>query len=257
MCWLSTKIWGCNSGTMLPKFLKPLLELLFPSVCHLCKEFIPDAGEVQLCPECLANAPPLRSPKCSCCGQSFESPVGADHLCGACSTDPPPFSAARAALLFEGSTRELIHQFKYSKRVTLRRPLGLLSAAYLDDFAREFGAALIVPVPLHVKRLRQRGFNQAILLGEVFSHRWGVTLSRSNLKRIRWTEPQVNLGARERAANVKGAFAIDNGHEISGKRILLIDDVYTTGSTAKECCRVLLKAGAAEVAVLTIARGAG
>lgn len=242
---------------MLSMLLKPLLELLFPSVCHLCKEFIADGGEVQLCPECLANASPLLSPKCSCCGQPFESPVGEDHLCGHCITDPPPFSAARAALRFEGSTRELIHQFKYSKKVVLRKPLGLLSAFHLDDFAREFGAELIVPVPLHVKRLRQRGFNQAILLGEIFAKKWGVPLSRNNLQRIRWTEPQVNLGAKERAANVKGAFAVDNPHEISGKRTFLVDDVYTTGSTVKECCRELLKAGAADVAVLTIARGAG
>lgn len=242
---------------MFSKLLTPLFNLLFPSICHICKEFIPDAGEVKLCPECLAKAPPLLSPKCSCCGHPFESPIGADHLCGACITDPPPFFAARAALLFEGSTRELIHQFKYSRRVMLRRPLGLLAATYLDDFAKDFEADLILPVPLHVKRLRQRGFNQAILLGEIFAKKWGVALSRNNLKRVRWTEPQVNLGAKERAINVKGAFAIDNVNEISGKKIFLVDDVYTTGSTAKECCRVLMKAGAAEVAVLTIARGAG
>jgi len=210
---------------------------------------------VQLCPVCLAKAPPLLSPKCSCCGAPFESSLGADHLCGPCITNPAPFSSARAALLFEGSTRELVHQFKYGKRVLLRRPLGLLAAAYLDDCARAFGADLIVPVPLHSKRLRQRGFNQAILLGEIFSHRWGVPLSRNNLRRIRWTEPQVNLGAAERAANVKGAFAVTSEEEIAGRRIFLVDDVYTTGSTVKECSRVLLKGGAAEIAVLTVARG--
>lgn len=240
---------------MLRKLLTPLLELLLPSVCHLCKEFIPAAGEVKLCAACLAQAAPLLSPKCSCCGHPFESPAGKDHLCGSCITDPPPFYAARAALLFEGSTKELIHQFKYSRRVILRRPLGLLSATYLDDFARDFSADLLLPVPLHVKRLRQRGFNQAVLIGEIYAKRWGLALSRNNLKRIRWTEPQVNLGAKERAANVKGAFAIDNQSEISGRRIFLVDDVYTTGSTAKECCRILRIAGAEHVAVLTIAKG--
>jgi ComF family protein len=242
---------------MIRRLLTPLIELLFPSICHLCKEYIPNAGEVKLCPECLAKAPPLLSPKCSCCGRQFESHIGEDHLCGPCTTDPPPFSSARAALLFEGSTRELIHQFKYSQRVLLRRPLGLLAASYLDDCAREFGADLIVPVPLHSKRLRQRGFNQAVLLGEIFSQRWGVSLARNNLRRIRWTEPQVNLGAAERAANVKGAFALNEAKAIAGRKILLIDDVYTTGSTVKECCRVLLKAGAAEIGVLTVARGTG
>jgi ComF family protein len=240
---------------MLRRLLAPILDLLFPPICHLCREYLPGAGTVQLCPECLGKAPPLLSPKCSCCGHPFESPVGADHLCGLCITEPPPFSSARAALLFEGSTRELIHQFKYGKRVLLRRPLGLLAASYLDDCAGEFRAELIVPVPLHGKRLRQRGFNQAILLGEIFSHRWGVPLSRNNLRRIRWTEPQVNLGAAERAANVKGAFALHKAGEISGRRIFLVDDVYTTGSTVKECCRVLQKGGAAEITVLTVARG--
>ena len=95
----------------------------------------------------------------------------------------------------------------------------------------------------------------AILLGEIFSKRWRVELSRNNLQRTRWTEPQVNLGAAERAANVRGAFAIVSGKELLGKRIFLVDDVYTTGSTAKECSRILMKAGAADVAVLTVARG--
>lgn len=249
--------WGCNGRHMLAKFLTPLLDLLFPPLCHLCKEFIPDAGEVRLCSDCLEKAPPLLSPQCICCGHPFATAGGKDHLCGGCISDPPPFSAARAGLLFENSTRELVHQFKYGQRVMLRRPLGLLAAAHLDPFAREFGADLILPVPLHVKRLRQRGFNQAILLGEIFSQRWKVALSRNNLRRIRWTEPQVNLGAAERAANVKGAFAVTSEKEISGKRIFLVDDVYTTGSTAKECCRILINAGAAEVAVLTVARGSG
>lgn len=242
---------------MLKRLLSPIIDILFPPICHLCKEFIPEAGEVKLCIDCLAGAVPLISPKCCCCGQPFAADIGDDHLCGACITDPPPFSAARAALLFEGSARELIHQFKYSKKVLLRRPLGFLASSYLDDFAREFGADLILPVPLHVKRLKERGFNQAILLGEIFSQRWGVTLSRNNLKRIRWTEPQVNLGAAERAKNVKGAFAVCDAEEIAGKRIFLIDDVYTTGSTAKECSHVLIKAEAADVVVLTVARSHG
>jgi len=240
---------------MLLRILAPVIDLLFPPICHLCREYIPQAGAVKLCPECLAKTAPVPTPGCSCCGQPFESPLGADHRCGPCITAPPPFSSARAALLFEGNTRELVHQFKYSKRTLLRRPLGLLAAAYLDDFAREFAADLIIPVPLHVKRLRQRGFNQALLLGEIFSQKWGVPLSRNNLRRIRWTEPQVNLGAGERAANVKGAFALNDTEEVAGRKIFLVDDVYTTGSTVKECCRVLLKGGAAEIAVLTVARG--
>jgi ComF family protein len=237
--------------------LKSLANILFPPMCHLCKEFLFEADGVRLCPECLGKAPPLTSPLCSCCGHPFSGADSADHLCGHCLTDPPPFSAARSALLYESSTKELIHRFKYGNKVMLRRPLGLLAASHLDPFAGTFKADLIIPVPLHKKRLRERGFNQAILLGEIFSKRWGVALSRNNLRRIKWTEPQVNLGAAERAANVRGAFAIFSDKEVLGKRIFLVDDVYTTGSTAKECSRILMKAGAAEVAVLTVARGGG
>jgi len=240
---------------MLSNPLKSFRSLAFPPICHLCKEFIFEAGEVLLCDDCLAKTPPLVSPICSCCGHPFSGAAQTDHLCGSCITDPPPFSAARAALLYENGTKEMIHQFKYGKRVMLRKPLGVLAANHLSDFAITFKADLILPVPLHVRRLRERGFNQAILLGEIFSKKWGVTLSRNNLKRIRWTEPQINLGAAERAANVKGAFAIASEKEITGKRIFLVDDVYTTGSTAKECSRVLMKAGAELVSVLTVARG--
>lgn len=240
---------------MLSNLLKSFTALLFPPVCHLCKEFIPESGEIRLCPACLETTPPLDSPLCICCGQPFPGAGSSDHLCGRCITDPPPFSAARSALLYENGTKELIHQFKYSGRIILRRPLGLLAAAHLDAFAKEFAADLILPVPLHVKRLKERGFNQALLIGEIFSQRWEVPLSRNNLKRTRWTEPQVNLGAAERAVNVKGAFSVSSDKEITGKRIILVDDVYTTGSTAKECSRILMKTGAADVAVLTVARG--
>ncbi len=136
----------------------------------------------------------------------------------------------------------------------LRRPLGLLAAPCLDTFVHGFGADIMIPVPLHKKRLRQRGFNQAILLGEIFSKRWRVPLLRNNLQRTRWTEPQVNLAATARAENVKGAFALSDAAALAGKRVLLIDDVYTTGSTVKECARVLGKGGVTAVAVLTIAR---
>jgi ComF family protein len=136
----------------------------------------------------------------------------------------------------------------------LRRPLGLLSGPGFDQFVNGFRADLLIPVPLHRKRLQERGFNQAILLGEIFAQRWGIPLVRNNLQRIRWTEPQINLTASARAENVRGAFALADAAALAGQRVLLVDDVYTTGSTVKECARVLWKGGAAAVAVLTIAR---
>jgi ComF family protein len=113
---------------------------------------------------------------------------------------------------------------------------------------------MIVPVPLHARRLRSRGFNQAVLLGEVLARQWHLPLARQALKRIRWTEPQISLSAEERRVNVKGAFAVPDIAAVMGKHVLLLDDVFTTGSTVEECSRVLKRSGAAAVTVITIAR---
>ncbi len=234
--------------------LKALLDILFPPLCHACKAFIPCAGAVHLCAACRERMIPLGSPLCPCCGRPFATQEGIDHPCGYCLTARPPYRAARAALCFTGPTRELIHRFKYSHHVRLRRPLGFITAERLAGFIRHVEPALIIPVPLHGKRLRQRGFNQALLLGEVLARTWRIPLSRDNLRRMRWTEPQVTLTAAERALNVKGAFAVRDAREIKEKRLILVDDVYTTGSTVVECVRTLLKAGAAEVCVVTVAR---
>jgi len=241
---------------LLPIYWSRFVNLIFPPLCHCCREFIPDNREVKICDDCLETAVPLVSPLCSCCGRPFPDFCGADHLCGRCITAPPSFSIARGALLFAGTTRELIHQFKYGGKAMLRRPLALLAAGCLDSFAAGFCADLLVPVPLHTRRLRQRGFNQAVLLGEILSKRWEVPLQRNNLQRNRWTEPQVNLTAAARAENVKGAFSLAAPAKIAGKRILLVDDVYTTGSTVRECSRIMMAAGAAEIAVITVARAA-
>jgi len=115
---------------------------------------------------------------------------------------------------------------------------------------------VIVPVPLHVKRLRSRGFNQAVLLGELLAREWRLPIARRAMRRVRWTEPQINLSADERLHNVKGAFTVSDYAAVAGKHVLLLDDILTTGSTAEECARVLKRAGAVEVTVITIARAA-
>jgi ComF family protein len=234
--------------------LKALLDILFPPLCHCCKAFIPDAGDLHLCPDCRAASPLIVSPHCTVCGLPFLTEGGIDHCCGGCCEEPPPFAAARAAVLFDGPVRELVHRFKYGKKVQHSRPLAMLAAWNLGEFVAANAADLIIPVPLHVKRLRQRGFNQAILLGEILSRKWRLPLSRNNLSRIRWTEPQINLTAAERKQNVRGAFAVKDAAAVKDRRIILVDDVYTTGSTVAECARTLKKAGAEAVFVVTVAR---
>ncbi|GAM09219.1 competence protein F [Geobacter sp. OR-1] len=234
--------------------LKSLIDLVFPPLCHNCRQFIPDAGRIHVCPECIASSKPLQSPICPCCGIPFATDEGIDHLCGSCIEKHPPFDAARGAFVYEGAVRDLIHRLKYDRKIQCRRPLALLLLELLSGAVEEFSPEMLVPVPLHKRRLRERGFNQAILIAELLAREWKIPLERRLLQRVRWTEPQINLAAGERAANVKGAFALSDPKIASGRRIVLIDDVLTTGSTVAECSRVLKKAGAAAVLVVTVAR---
>jgi ComF family protein len=177
---------------------------------------------------------------------------GVDHLCGPCQTEPPPFDRARAAALYdeEGPSGRAIKSLKYGRRLEmlpvmqhwLKRPLCL-------ELVRE--ADLLAPVPLHPSRLRRRGFNQSLLLAQAFPE---AHLERELLIRVRPTPPQTGLNSKERRENVKGAFAVPRPELVKGKRILLIDDVFTTGATVRECAKVLRKAGANRVDILTVAR---
>jgi len=233
--------------------VKAFLDFFFPPLCHICHSFIPDAGAVHICPACCGALKPVEHPFCPVCGIPFQG-AGEDHLCGGCSKNNPSFVAARAVFLYEGECRELIHAFKYRNKTLLRRPLALMAAGALAEFVSAQAPDVLVPVPLHKKRLRSRGFNQAVLLGELLAHEWRLPLARQAMRRIRWTEPQISLSADERRHNVKGAFAVSNSAAVAGKHVLLLDDILTTGSTAEECSRVLKSAGAAEVTVITIAR---
>ena len=233
---------------------RALLDIVFPPLCHACKEFIPDAGDLHLCLRCRGEVHDVSSPLCTACGVPFATPGGIDHPCGACLATHPRFAAARAAVLFDGVARDLIHRFKYDRKVHLARPLTLLAQEALTTFAATIGADLLIPVPLHRRRLRERGFNQAVLLGRPLAKAWNIPLVVNNLQRIRWTEPQVTLSATEREANVRGAFALAVPAAVRGKKIVLLDDVYTTGSTVAECSRVLRQAGAEGIYVITVAR---
>jgi ComF family protein len=238
---------------MLKPFFAAVLDVIFPPLCHVCRRFISSAGELHICPGCRELIPAIVAPLCTVCGIPFAG-AGTDHVCGGCSTSPPRFDAARAALAYEGASRDLIHAFKYRNKTHLRRPLALLTLECLSEFIKSRQPDLIMPVPLHRKKLSSRGFNQALLLGEILAQRLKIPLDRRNLRRIRWTEPQLNLAAGDRRKNVRGAFAVQDSDLMVGRRVVLVDDVLTTGSTAEECARVLKASGAADVTVITVAR---
>jgi ComF family protein len=191
----------------------------------------------------------------------FQSREGEDHLCGECRKVPKKYNRARAAAVYDDFLRTAILDFKYRGKTALAKPLeNILFAAFLHHFY-ENKIDLVIPVPLHIKKFRQRGFNQSFLLiinwikkASKRDHVNPFQICCNILERCRQTKPQTGLDRRERASNLKNAFMLQSPSAVLGKNILLVDDVYTTGSTVNECAGVLLKGGAKRVDVLTLAR---
>jgi len=243
-------LFSSGSAVRLKQFGATLLEFFLPRMCLFCGVPVGEAAAVAVCPGCEAQIQWVASPLCICCGMAFADRDGADRLCGDCQADPPPFAKARAAALYDGVVAQAITGFKFSRQLAflpvmqhwLQRPLCLELAA---------AAELLAPVPLHPKRIKQRGFNQSLLLAKAFP---GAPLAREAVVRTRHTPPQVGLNPKQRRDNVKGAFAVPAPALVKGKTVLLVDDLLTTGATVKECARVLRRAGASRVEVLTVAR---
>lgn len=215
------------------------------------------AGPGPLEPEAWRKLVFISGPVCACCGLPFEIAVDADQSCGACLARPPAYDRARAALVYGDVSREIVLSLKYQGR---RDGLGLAAgwmAQAAPDLLQE--AELIVPVPLHYLRLIRRGFNQAGWLAAALARRSGAKLSVDALKRARATPIQGGLSATGRRRNVEGAFRVRGSRRklVQGRRVLLVDDVLTTGATAEACAKALKRAGAACVDVITLARVAG
>ena len=215
------------------------------------------AGPGALEPELWAKLQFLSEPLCARCGMQFEIAVEPGQVCGACTAKPPAYDRARAALIYGDVSRELVLGLKYQGR---RDGLAALSG-WMGSAGKELlaEADLIVPVPLHYFRLVRRGFNQSGWLAASLSKSSGVRFSVDALKRTRATPIQGRLSADGRRRNVQGAFRVRNGRKklVEGKRIVLVDDVMTTGATAEACALTLKRAGAACVDVITLARVAG
>lgn len=222
-----------------------LLDILIPPVCPVCEK---DVCAGPLCAQCLSELSSLRitEPFCSVCGIPFLNSPGQSHTCGDCLTAKRPFEMARSAFVYKEKIQDSIHRLKYKNQTGLARPLGRFLAE-----AIQFRPDVIIPVPLHKKRLRHRGFNQSLLLARVLAGELSIELDYKSLRRVRNTQEQISLTAVERRKNVAGAFEIDK--RLAGAKALLVDDVFTTGSTIIECSRVLKEAGA-EVYALTLAR---
>jgi len=215
-----------------------------------------------LCDGCADRFSPAASPLCTACGMIFKSREGVDHLCENCIRSPGRYRMVRSAGIYERSLRTMIHRLKYGGKVQLARPLGKLLLAAFFSYWNTGGIDLVVPVPLHKDRFRRRGFNQAYLLirGWAEPSAGGrplpadTRIAYRTLIRHRPTLPQTGLGKKGRVENIKDAFTLSGDIPVADRRVLLVDDVFTTGATAGECARVLLKGGARHVDVLTLAR---
>ena len=231
-----------------------IADMLFPPTCPACGTVLIHDTEHPFCRECLSTIHVTSTPLCTSCGLPFTAPEGSNHLCEECILSPPPFSIARSLGKYEAALLDTIHLFKYHGKISVGEDLGRMMATASYDSLVIQDYSLIIPVPLHPKRLRERGFNQSLILARQISNMFSIPLDFTTLRRTVRTQAQVNLSRQERSANVRGAFAVTDRSRIEDKKILLIDDVYTTGSTVKECSRLLEKNGAEEVAVLTMAR---
>jgi len=228
------------------------ISLFLPDKCPFCRTLLDIRGKEipGLCPACEEDIQWLLPPCCPRCGRPF--PKGStSHLCSDCLQGKLYYDRGRAAVWYQGVFASAIQRFKYQGEINLAGPLAWFwNKINMEDFSFE----AIIPVPLHPARLRERGFNQALLLGRVLGKSQGKPVLPKVLRRIRNTIPQVQLDHSEREKNVRGAFAVRKQREIMDKNLLLIDDVLTTGATVNECARVLKKSGAGEITILTLAR---
>lgn len=248
---LSTR-WLQRGRGWLRAGLASAVGLVYPPACVGCRAATSEAQG--LCAQCWAGLGLIERPYCERLGTPFEVDLVAGLISPAAIADPPVFARARAACRFDGTARELVHRLKYGDRTELALMLGRMMAQAGREVIAE--ADLIVPVPLHRFRLWTRRFNQAAALAAAITRQSGRPCAPQALARVKRTKQQVGLTKAQRADNLQGAFKVLPAMrpQIEGKRILLVDDVLTTGSTVNAASRALLRGGASAVDVLTFAR---
>ena len=226
------------------RWLNEFSYVLLPGTCILC-----EAGthrKLDLCADCESELPWLRH-ACLLC--SIPLPDG-DTICGRCLTKKPPFACCYSSFLYSYPIDRMIIEFKENRKLHIGHLLGNLLA---DSFPKHFTLPdLLIPIPLHKTSLKQRGFNQSLEIAEVLSNRWSVPVDSRNCSRVVKTNEQKSLSLKDRTRNVKDAFAISRAYQ--GERITIVDDVITTGATAKELARLLMSNGAGSTEVISIAR---
>ncbi len=243
---------GARLASAVAAFGRRLVDLALPPQCLACHAPVAEMGT--LCPACWSRVKLIERPYCERLGIPFAYDLGAGALSAEAIADPPPFDRARAAAVYDDVSRRLVHGLKYRDRLELARWMAGWMARAGAGLVAE--ADIVVPVPLHRRRLWWRRYNQSALLARIVAQHAAKPVANDALVRIRATAQQVGLSAEERDRNVRGAFRVtaEGKRMIAGRRVLLVDDVFTTGATIRASTRALIRAGAVAVDVLTFAR---
>lgn len=236
------------------KIISSLLNLILPKRCLTCNSPLKKDIGNPICLDCWKNVKFSSGPLCPICGRPFRSEASLskspDHICGFCRKMRPYFERHVYIGLYEGILSDAIRLFKYKNRVSLAYPLSYLLCKKIMDIPK---IDIIVPIPLHINRLRSREFNQSLLLSDLISQHLNRPVMQGVMAKIKDTRPQADLDRDERRRNNKNAFSVTDRRLIKGKRILLVDDVFTTGSTVNECAKILKRSGAYSVCAVTLA----
>ncbi len=238
---------------MLKSIWTGIIDIIFPRNCILCRAYHPATSRDPLCPDCREKLPWNTPPFCVRCSRHL-SGVASEELCPSCRAHPPHFDEGWAMLRYEGHGREILHRFKFHNKTSLCRTCAVLFSEFSARFSLTFpDTAIVIPVPLHPARLRERGYNQSGLFAASIARKLGLPLYENILQRQRHTDRQSKLEAKDRWTNILGAFKMKNLTDIVGREIILVDDILTTGATASEAAKTLKDAGASRVTVITLA----
>ena len=246
---MGTKSIGLQLATQLRDIFETAIVFLYPAKCRVCDDFLGVAFMPYICADCWQDIQFLEPPWCDICGT-----LGVNGVCDACATSPPRYGQLRAVALYQTTLQQAIHLFKFEKKKGFARHLIQLINAHIPADCDVATYDFILPIPIHKKRLRERGFNQATLLADGIAEAAGVRVLTDTLVRKRHTVAQSSLDREARQQNIVGAFDVVEPDIIRGKRLLVIDDVFTTGATIREAVSELWTADPAEIDVLTLAR---
>lgn len=231
---------------------KQTLDILYPRRCPICETILTDGRKI--CPECRKKLPFVKEPLCKKCGKPLERET--QEYCGDCQKGQHEFVCGRSVFIYERALRRSINRMKFSNRREYLDFYAEAMAEWGKPYLKRWKPAVILPVPVNRRKKRERGFDQSLLLARKLSALTGVPVEENSLIRVRYTMPQKDLDARQRQKNLQGAFRLKEGF-LPKEPVLLVDDIYTTGATIDEICRVLHKAGIHELYFLNLSTGKG